>query len=104
MRVNHPNLQSLHDFFHEVDFSYLVLELAPAGDLFNWIVGNGKMSEDDTRYVMRQLLECLRYLVGIPPDFEDIHVNQILLTSLYSNIEVSSTGTSSLRIFTYITG
>lgn len=63
MSVNHPNVLCLKDTFDESDGVYLVLELAPEGELFNWIVANQKLTEDEARKVFVQLLEGLKYLV-----------------------------------------
>lgn len=65
MSVNHPNVLCLKDTFDERDGAYLVLELAPEGELFNYIVSNQKLSESDTRKVFVQLFEGLKYLVSI---------------------------------------
>lgn len=65
MGVHHPNLLCLKEPFDESDGAYLVLELAPEGELFNWIVNNQKMTEDETRGVFRQLFDGLKYLVCI---------------------------------------
>lgn len=61
--VNHPNLLCLKDTFDDHDGAYLILELAPEGELFNMIVEKSRLSEDETRHVFRQLLEGLKYLV-----------------------------------------
>ncbi|KAK3069365.1 serine/threonine protein kinase, partial [Teratosphaeriaceae sp. CCFEE 6253] len=45
MSVSHPNVLCLKDTFDEVDGVYLVLELAPEGELFNWIVMKSKLTE-----------------------------------------------------------
>ncbi|KAJ5122838.1 serine/threonine protein kinase [Penicillium atrosanguineum] len=66
MGVNHPNLLCLKDIFDENDGAYLVLELAPEGELFNLIVSKEKLSEAETRHVFRQLFEGLKYLVKTP--------------------------------------
>ena len=65
MGVNHPNLLCLKDTFDETSGAYLVLELAPEGELFNLIVSKRKLSEAETRHVFRQLFEGLKYLVNV---------------------------------------
>ena len=45
MGVSHPNVLCLKDTFDDPDGVYLVLELAVEGELFNWIVTKGKLSE-----------------------------------------------------------
>lgn len=64
MSVHHPNVLCLKDTFDERDGAYLVLELAPECELFNYIVRNQKLSEKETRDVFIQLFEGLKYLVS----------------------------------------
>lgn len=61
--VSHPNLLCLKDTFDEDDGVYLVLELAPEGELFNLIVMKQKLTEEETRKVFVQLFQGMRYLV-----------------------------------------
>ena len=69
--VSHPNMLCLKDTFDENDGVYLVLELAPEGELFNWIVMKQKLSEVETRKVFIQLFQGIKYLVSINLPFED---------------------------------
>ena len=64
MGVSHPNVLCLKDTFNERDRVYLVLELAPEGELFNFIVMKQKLSEDETRKLFRQLFQGIKYLVS----------------------------------------
>lgn len=63
MAVSHPNVLCLKDTYDEDDAVYLVLELAPEGELFNWIVMKQKLTEDETRKVFIQLFQGVKYLV-----------------------------------------
>jgi len=63
MSVSHPNVLCLKDTFNEKDGVYLVLELAPEGELFNYIVLKHKLSEADTRKIFVQLFQGVKYLV-----------------------------------------
>lgn len=63
MSVSHPNLLCLKDTFDEDDGVYLILELAPEGELFNWIVMKQKLTEAETRNVFVQLFQGTKYLV-----------------------------------------
>lgn len=65
MSVSHPSILCLKDIFNEPNAVYLVLELAPGGELFNYIVTNHKMSEAETRKVFIQLFEGVKYLVSL---------------------------------------
>lgn len=63
MSVSHPNVLCLKDTFNEKNAVYLVLELAPEGELFNHIVTQQKLSEDETRKLFSQLFHGIKYLV-----------------------------------------
>ncbi|KAG6192444.1 hypothetical protein E4U10_004195, partial [Claviceps purpurea] len=62
MSVSHPNVLCLKDTFNERDRVYLVLELAAEGELFNYIVMKGKLSEEETRKLFLQLFQGIKYL------------------------------------------
>lgn len=62
--VSHPNMLCLNDSFDEDDGVYLVLELAPEGELFNLIVMKQKLTEDETRKIFVQLFQGIKYLVS----------------------------------------
>lgn len=66
MGVSHPNVLCLKETFDEGDGVYLVLELAPEGELFNYIVMKQKLSEEETRKVFVQLCQGIKYLVSNP--------------------------------------
>jgi serine/threonine-protein kinase Chk2 len=65
MSVSHPSLLCLKDTFDEDDGVYLVLELAPEGELFNYIVMKQKLSEAEARKVFVQLFQAVKYLVRL---------------------------------------
>ena len=64
MGVSHPNMLCLKDTFDESDGVYLVLELAPEGELFNYIVMKQKLTEEETRKIFIQLFKGVKYLVS----------------------------------------
>jgi len=64
MSVSHPNVLCLKDTFNEPNAVYLVLELAPEGELFNYIVRHQKLSESECRKLFLQLFQGVKYLVG----------------------------------------
>ena len=72
MGVSHPNVLCLKDTFDESDGVYLILELAPEGELFNWIVAKHKLSETETRKIFVQLFQGIKYLVCC--DFSETRV------------------------------
>ena len=70
-KLNHPNLvtavETGRDTFkkhngNEKEFEYLVMELAPAGDLFDVLLKCRRFSEPTARHFFKQIVEGLDYL------------------------------------------
>ncbi|KAJ5124600.1 uncharacterized protein N7515_008425 [Penicillium bovifimosum] len=92
MGVQHPNLLCLKESFDESNGAYLVLELAPEGELFNWIVRNQKMTEDETRGVFRQLFDGLKYLHERGIVHRDIKPENILVADKNLTVKLGDFG------------
>jgi serine/threonine-protein kinase Chk2 len=65
MGISHPNILCLKETFNEPEAVYVVLELAPEGELFQYITTHQKLTEAESRKVFRQLFEGMKYLVSI---------------------------------------
>ena len=69
--VSHPIILCLKDTFDEADGVYLVLELAPEGELFNCIIMKQNLTEEETRKVFVQLFQGIKYLVRVSDTLHD---------------------------------
>lgn len=96
--ISHPNVLCLQETYDEDDGVYLVLELAPEGELFNTIVMKQKLSEEESRSVFIQLFQGIKYLVSATS------LSQLFtcLTGPSMN-EISSTVISSQKTFCLLT-
>lgn len=92
MSVSHPNVLCLKDTFDEADGVYLILELAPEGELFNWIVENKKLSEEESRKVFTQLFQGIKYLHERNIVHRDIKPENILLTDKNLSVKLADFG------------
>ncbi|KAK5107457.1 hypothetical protein LTR62_001255 [Meristemomyces frigidus] len=92
MSVGHPNMLCLKDTFDEKDAVYLVLELAPEGELFNWIVTKSKLSEVETRKVFIQLFQGVKYLHERNIVHRDIKPENILLMDKALKVKIADFG------------
>ncbi|KAK2880030.1 hypothetical protein FQN49_000636 [Arthroderma sp. PD_2] len=92
MSVNHPNMLCLKDTFDESDGVYLVLELAPEGELFNWIIRHQKLTENETRKVFVQLCEGLKYLHERNIVHRDIKPENILVVDKDLSVKLADFG------------
>nr|KMM69693.1 meiosis-specific serine/threonine-protein kinase mek1 [Coccidioides posadasii RMSCC 3488] len=79
MTIRHPALLPLEEPFDEIDALYLVMELAPEGDLFDQIVSRKKLTESETRIVCFQLFQGVKYLHERNIIHRDIKPEKILV-------------------------
>lgn len=61
-QLDHPNIIKLIDFSESKQYYYIILELAPGGELFHQIVRLTYFSEDLSRHVITQVAQALEYL------------------------------------------
>ncbi|KAH0543520.1 hypothetical protein FGG08_002188 [Glutinoglossum americanum] len=92
MSLGHPNLLCLKDTFAEENRVYLVLELAPEGELFNWIISHNKLTEDETRHVFIQLFHGLKYLHDRDIVHRDIKPENILMVNSSLAVKIADFG------------
>ena len=61
MKLDHPNILRLMDYFEDPKYVYLVLELCTGGELFDRIIANKYYNEEDARIIFRQIMTALHY-------------------------------------------
>jgi len=61
-QLDHPNIIRLIEFTESKQYYYIILELAPGGELFHQIVRLTYFSEDLSRHVIVQVAKALEYL------------------------------------------
>ncbi|OAQ62904.1 serine/threonine-protein kinase srk1 [Pochonia chlamydosporia 170] len=61
-QLDHPNIIKLVDFSESKQYYYIVLELAPGGELFHQIVRLTYFSEELSRHVIIRVARALEYL------------------------------------------
>eukprot|EP00612_Vaucheria_litorea_P008351 CAMPEP_0171472934 /NCGR_PEP_ID=MMETSP0946-20130122/1557_1 /TAXON_ID=109269 /ORGANISM="Vaucheria litorea, Strain CCMP2940" /LENGTH=714 /DNA_ID=CAMNT_0012002633 /DNA_START=282 /DNA_END=2426 /DNA_ORIENTATION=- len=59
---DHRHIIKLMDLFWDDDFWYVVMEMAHGGELFDWIVNKGLLSEHDTCRVMQDIIRAIEFL------------------------------------------
>ncbi|KIW17665.1 hypothetical protein PV08_04860 [Exophiala spinifera] len=92
MSVSHPNVLCLKETFDEPDGVYLILELAPEGELFNLIVTKQKLTEAETRKIFIQLFQGTKYLHERNIVHRDIKPENILLTDKNLSVKLADFG------------
>ncbi|KAL8691290.1 MAG: hypothetical protein Q9218_003450 [Villophora microphyllina] len=90
--ISHPNVLCLQETFDEDDGVYIVLELAPEGELFNTIVMKQKLSEEESRSVFIQLFQGIKYLHERNIVHRDIKPENILLADKDLSVKIADFG------------
>ena len=79
--LKHPNVVRLWEIIYAPERIYLVMEFAARGELFQHIVKNGRLREDEGRRFFGQIVSGLRYLHSNHVVHRDIKPENLLLDS-----------------------
>lgn len=60
-RLDHPHIMRLYEFYEDELNFYLVTEQATGGELFDYILERGKLSENQASKIMKQVLSAVSY-------------------------------------------
>ncbi|EEA05911.1 protein kinase domain-containing protein [Cryptosporidium muris RN66] len=105
-KLRHPHIVSLVDYAESGDKLYLVMELIEGGELFYKIVECGSLSEDNTRFVLKQIIDALYYMHNKDVIHRDLKPENILiyktLPGPYYQIKVADFGVAKFLKHGYI--
>ncbi|CAG9103819.1 unnamed protein product [Plutella xylostella] len=87
----HPYIIELQDVFESETFIFLVFELCKNGELFDYLTSVVTLSEKKTRYIMRQVLEGVRFVHSKSIVHRDLKPENILLDDQL-NVKITDFG------------
>lgn len=61
--IRHRNIVRLYEVLETDRLLFLVLEFCSRGELFDFLVANGRLRESDARYLFHQLVSAVRYAI-----------------------------------------
>lgn len=76
---DHPNIVKFVDVFLGQENLYLVTELIDGIDLYDFVQEQGRLSEEDTVTILKQILNTIEYLHSIGVCHRDIKLDNIMI-------------------------
>ena len=77
--LQHPNIISIYDFFLIGNFSFIILEYCPGGNLIEKIKKEKNLKENEIKLIFKQLLSALEYCESKGISHLDIKPSNILI-------------------------
>ncbi|XP_058074437.1 CBL-interacting protein kinase 24-like [Magnolia sinica] len=93
--VRHPNIVRLHEVLASRTKIYIILEFVTGGELFDKIVHQGRLGENESRRYFQQLLDAVAYCHSKGVYHRDLKPENLLLDS-QGNLKISDFGLSAL--------
>lgn len=61
-QLHHPNIITLYDVYITSEKIYIVMELMKGGELFDYVVQKGTLTEDEASFIVRKVISALVYM------------------------------------------
>lgn len=78
-QLRHPNVVRIYDLLKDTQNYYIIMEFCQGGELFQYIVDKGKLTEDETKPILDQVLEAVKYIHKMGVVHRDIKPENILI-------------------------
>ncbi|QCD80694.1 hypothetical protein DEO72_LG2g1016 [Vigna unguiculata] len=93
--VRHPNIVILHEVLASQTKIYIILEFVMGGELYDKIVQQGRLSENESRRYFQQLIDAVDHCHKKGVYHRDLKPENLLLDA-FGNLKVSDFGLSAL--------
>lgn len=95
-RLKHPSILQLYTFFEDINYVYLVLELAHHGELQQYLKKtNTRLTEIETANIINQVIKGLLYLHTHDIIHRDMSLSNLLLTNEF-HVKIADFGLATL--------
>lgn len=77
--LQHPNIIQLYDVFITEDKIYIIMELMSGGELFDYVVQKGTLTEEEASRIVRKVTSALVYMHSKNVIHRDMKPENLLL-------------------------
>ena len=92
-QMHHPNIVALYDLLEDSQNYYVMMEFCPNGDLFQHIIEQRFLKEEDAKKYLFQLISALTYIHRMKVAHRDLKPENLLLDQT-GNLKLSDFGFS----------
>jgi serine/threonine protein kinase len=92
-QLHHPGIVGVADLCQDVNNFYLFMEFCPNGELFQYIVDRGKLTESEAKSFIWQIFDALQYLHTMNIVHRDMKPENILI-DMIGRLKLSDFGLS----------
>jgi serine/threonine protein kinase len=86
--LKHPNIIKLEDTFESPDRIYMIMEIMQGGELFDYVVEKGTLSEEEASVLVRKITSAVAHMHSLDIIHRDLKPENLLLTKKGPNAEV----------------
>ena len=77
--LNHPNIVKVYEICESDEYFFIIMEYCSGGELFNYIVRNHRLIEEESSYFFYQIINCLEYIHSKKIAHRDLKPENLLL-------------------------
>jgi serine/threonine protein kinase len=81
--LNHPNIIHLEDTFETPDRIYMVMEMMSGGELFDYVVEKGTLSEEEASIIVRKITSAVAHMHGLGIIHRDLKPENLVSLSFW---------------------
>eukprot|EP01127_Copromyxa_protea_P023993 TRINITY_DN925_c0_g1_i1.p1 TRINITY_DN925_c0_g1~~TRINITY_DN925_c0_g1_i1.p1 ORF type:complete len:504 (-),score=73.28 TRINITY_DN925_c0_g1_i1:388-1824(-) len=95
-QLHHPHIVRLYEVLETEQNIFIVLEYVEGGELFDYIVTNGRLSEAEGRYFFQQLISAVAHCHEQKVSHRDLKPENLLLEKNTRNLKIADFGLSNI--------
>lgn len=96
--ISHPNVMGLLEVWENKSELYLVLEYVDGGELFDYLVSKGKLSEPEAVHYFTQIIQGVSYCHSFNICHRDLKPENLLLDKKNKVIKIADFGMAALEL------